>query len=132
MRIEKYLGEVMQKRQFKRDKELADWLGVSAAAVSQYRAGVRSMDNEKCVKVALELDIDPLKVIMATDMDKAERAGQQSLWTVFSQRMATAAASVVIAAGVNFILTPQNAEARTYNPASSQPSEQFILCKIEY
>lgn len=122
MRIEKYLEDVMQKRQFRRDKELADWLGVSAAAISQYRAGVRSMDNEKCVKMALELDVDPLSVIMATDMDKAERAGQQSLWTVFSQRMATTAASAFIVAGVSLFLTPQSAEAHTYAPTSANNS----------
>jgi transcriptional regulator with XRE-family HTH domain len=128
MRIEKYLGEVMQKRQLKRDKELADWLGVSAAAISQYRSGARSMDNEKCVKVALELELDPLKVIMATDMDKAERSGQQSLWSVFSERMAATAATAIFAAGVTLFLTPQNAEARTYSLPSAQQSEQFILC----
>lgn len=113
MRIESYLDQVMQKHGFKRDKQLAEWLGVTPTAVCNYRSGDRSMDNEKCIKVALELEIDPLKVIMATDMDKADRSGQQSLWTVFSQRMAATAASVVVAAGVNFILTPQNAEAST-------------------
>jgi len=130
MRIEKYLTDVMQKRQFKRDKELADWLNVSQAAVSQYRAGVRSMDNEKCIKIALELDIDPLKVIMATDMDKAERSGQQSLWTVFSQRMAATAASAVIAF-VTLFVTPEKANASTYTALFNvAQSEVFILCKI--
>lgn len=111
MRIEKYLDQVMQKNGYKRDKQLAEWLGVTATAVCNYRSGDRSMDNEKCIKVALELDIDPMKVIMATDMDKADRSGQESLWKVFSQRMAATAASAVLAAGVTLFLTPQNAEA---------------------
>ena len=129
MRIDKFLSEVMNKHHFRKDKDLAEWLGVSPAAVSQYRAGTRSMDNEKCVKVALDLDIDPMKVIMATDMDRAERAGQKSLWEVFSQRMATAAASALLVVGVTGFLTPQNAEARTYKPYSDshQPTNLYYV-----
>lgn len=120
MRIEKYLDDVMRVHGFKRDKQLADWLGVTPVSISNYRHGERFMDNEKCVKLALELDIDPLKIIMATDMDKADRTGQQSLWTVFSQRMAATAASALLVAGVTLFLTPQNAEAHTYNPSVAQ------------
>jgi DNA-binding transcriptional regulator YdaS (Cro superfamily) len=90
MRITKYLDDLIQIKHFKRDKQLAEWLTVSPAAVAQYRSGARSMSNEQCVAMALELGVDPLKVIMASDMDRAERAGQKSLWEVFSRRMATA------------------------------------------
>lgn len=127
MRIEKYLGEVMAKRAIAKDKDLADWLGVSAAAISQYRSGARSMDNEKCVKVALELDIDPMKVIMATDMDKAERSGQRSLWETIMARGAAVAASTVLATGVTLLLTPQNAEARTYSTVASENSSCIYI-----
>lgn len=113
MRIDKYLTDVMRKHHFGKDKELADWLGVSPAAISQYRAGTRSMDNEKCVKLALELNIDPMKVIMATDMDKADRSGQKSLWEVFMSRTAMTAGAVLLASGVNLFLTPTPADAAT-------------------
>lgn len=132
MRIDKFLNDVMDKHHFKKDKELAEWLGVSPAAVSQYRAGTRSMDNEKSVKVALELNIDPMKVIMATDMDRAERAGQKSLWEVFSQRMAAVAASALLVVGVTGILTPQNAQASIYMPSSHTEAQgQSILCQMQ-
>lgn len=127
MRIEKYFTDVMAQKGFKRDKELADWLEVSAAAISQYRAGTRSMDNEKCVKVALELRIDPLQVIMATDLDKAARTGQQSLWEVFSQRMAATAATLLLASSVNLILTPGSAEASTYKPSSKAETRSLYI-----
>jgi hypothetical protein len=110
MRIEKYLDELMRLKGFRRDKELANWLEVTPTAVCNYRNGERSMDNEKCVKIALELGIDPLKVIMATDMDKADRAGQHSLWEVFSRRTSIAA-SVLALVGVNLFLTPTPSEA---------------------
>lgn len=110
MRIAKFLDAVMSSKQMKHDKELAAWLDVTPAAISQYRSGARTMDNEKCIKVALELGIDPTKVIMATDLDKAERSGQRSLWEVFMSRTATAA-SVLAAIAVTNFLTPTSAEA---------------------
>ena len=95
MRIGKFLDAAIDLKRFKTDKELAAWLEVTPAAISQYRSGARTMDNEKCVKLALELGIDPVKIIMATDMDRAERSGQHSLWEVFMTRMAATAASAI-------------------------------------
>jgi predicted transcriptional regulator len=99
MRTSKFLDEVMSKKGFKRDKQLAEWLDVTAAAVAQYRSGARTMDNEKCLKIALELEVEPMKVIMASDLDKAERAGQKSIWEVFMTRTQT-----VKSAGVSALL----------------------------
>lgn len=120
MRIDKYLTDVMRQNGFQKDKEVADWLGVSAAAISQYRAGARSMDNEKCIKVALELNIDPMRVIMATDMDRADRHGQKSLWEVFMTRTAITAGAVLLASGVNLFLTPSPANAATMRVPETQ------------
>ena len=86
------------------------------------------MDNEKCVKIALELDIDPLKIIMASDLDKAERAGQKSLWDVFMTRTQTAknagvTASLFLALVTNFV-TPTPAKAA---PALNVDSSQIYI-----
>jgi uncharacterized protein YaiE (UPF0345 family) len=127
MRIDKYLTDVMRQLGFDKDKDLAEWLGVSPAAVSQYRAGTRSMDNEKCVKVALELRIDPMKVIMATDLDKADRTGHKSIWEVFMARAAMTAGAVLMASGVNLFLTPGPA-----NAASMRVADPAIAVSIDY
>ena len=130
MRIEKYLDEVMKSKDFTQDKELAKWLRVTPPAISQYRKGVRTMDNEKCVLVALELGIDPLKVIMATDLDKAERAGQSSLWEVFSRRTATTVSALLFVL-VNLFLTPQNAEAaQTLALSSIEQAHSLYYVKL--
>jgi transcriptional regulator with XRE-family HTH domain len=131
MRIEKYLDEVMRKNDYKRDKQLAEWLGVTPVSISNYRHGERFMDNEKCIKLALELDMDPLKIIMATDMDKAEKTGQHSLWEIFSQRMAATAASAALAIGaVTLFLTPDNAQAaQTQAPQAGQQTETLYYVK---
>lgn len=118
----------MHANRFKTDKQLADWLEVSAVSISSYRSGARFMDNEKCVKLALELNIDPMLVIMATDMDKAARHGQKSLWEIFSQRTAATVASALIFGGVTLFLTPDNAQASTApTTASSHTADSVYI-----
>lgn len=111
MKSAQYLDQVKAKLGLHADKELAEHFNVTKAAISQYKSGARIMENEMCLAIALDLDIDPLKIIMAADMDRAERSGQRSLWAVFSQRMAATAASAVIATGVSLFLTPPPADA---------------------
>ena len=95
MKSTKFL-EDLSKLTGKSDRQLAAQLGMSSAAISHYRTGKRIMDNEACLAVALALGIDPGKVIMAADMDKAERLGQHSLWEVFIQRTAAPASAVLM------------------------------------
>ncbi|AQV97780.1 Cro/Cl family transcriptional regulator [Cupriavidus necator] len=115
MRIEKYLDALMEAQGLRTDKQLAEALGVRPNTVSQWRNGTRTVENEMCLRIAQALDLaDPLPVIMAADMDRAERAGQRSLWEVFSRRMAQAAApatlAVLVASVTNFV-TPSTAQA---------------------
>lgn len=113
MKSVKYLEQLRETLEKKSDAEVARHLNLSKASISHYLTGRRVMDEETCLAVAIALDINPMEVMMAAGIDRAEKAGQQSLWTVFSKRMAATAASVTLAASVNFILTPQNAEAST-------------------
>lgn len=131
MKSAQYLDQVKSKLGLHADKDLAEHFKVTKAAISQYKSGARIMENEMCLAVALTLEIDPLKVIMAADIDRAERSGQSSLWSVFSERMATVAASALLVVGVTGFLTPQNAEASNYKPYSvAEAPGQSILCQI--
>lgn len=87
MKSEKYLDAIMTKLGKKRDKDLAVWLEMSPQMMSMIRKGERFLDNNQCLKIALELDIEPWKVIMAADTDRAEKTGQRSLWENFLQKM---------------------------------------------
>lgn len=116
MRSEKYLDAVRERYGLKSDAALAEFLGVKTqGGISHYRSGRRTMDNELCLRIAQALEMpDPMPVIMSADMDRAERAGQHSLWEVFSKRIATpatpaslAALAVVIGDSVtNFVTSP--------------------------
>lgn len=109
---------------------LAKHMGWSSGRMSQYRTGKRIMDNELCVRLAMELDMEnPLPIIMAADMDRAERAGQRSLWEVFSPRMAHSATTILVlaTAGVTNFVTPTTLQAFNHAIAAGQ---RFALCKI--
>lgn len=127
MKSVKYLDQVRAKHGLKTDGEVAELLGISRGAVSHYSTGRRIMDEETCLAVALALEVNPMEVIMAAGIDRAEKAGQQSLWSVFSQRMAATAATVAIASAVTLFLTPQNAEARTYSPTSTAQADTVYI-----
>lgn len=129
MKSVKFLDEVMKKQGLRNDKALCEFMGWSHSVASHYRTGKRVMDNETCLKIAqvLEMD-DPLPIIMAADMDRAEKAGQHSLWEVFSARMAKAATPAtlaIVAAGVTNFVTPSTAHATAY---AVLRSARFILC----
>jgi transcriptional regulator with XRE-family HTH domain len=111
MKSVKFLEDVKKKFNLKNDAALARQLNVRPNTISQYMSGNRVMDEETCLAVALALDIDPLNVIMAAGIDRAERAGQHSLWEVFSMRTATQAASALLFAFVTLFLTPTPSEA---------------------
>lgn len=129
MRVEKFLDAVIERHSLKNDTALAELLGINKSAVSHYRTGRRTMDNEECLRLAQLLDMDnPMPIIMAADMDRAERQGQRSLWEVFSPRMAhsaTAAILVLVAAGVTNFVTPSSAQASSHAIAAGQ---RFALC----
>ncbi|QDQ84024.1 helix-turn-helix domain-containing protein [Paraburkholderia megapolitana] len=111
MRSSRYLDQLRQAKGFTNDTELADFLGVKQNTISQYRHAKGFMSNDVCLKVAAGLDMDnPLPVIMAADMDRAEKTGQKSLWEVFLPRMAGLSAALVLGVVTNFV-TPSPAQA---------------------
>jgi len=121
----KYLDALIDQEGLKNDRALAAFLEVGTNTISQWRSGARSMDHEMCLKVALALHMDnPMPIIMAADMDRAERAGQRSLWEVFSPRMASSAAAtllIALAAGVTNFVTPSPAEAAPLSHSEGRP-----------
>lgn len=95
MKSVKYLDQLKTAKHLKNDVALCELLAWGSGRMSQYRTGKNIMDNEACVQVAMELGINPLEVIMAADIDRAEKKGQHSIWEVFSQRMAATAGAIL-------------------------------------
>jgi hypothetical protein len=120
MKSVQYLDQLADHKGLKSDAEIARFLGCTKGAISNYRHGTRVMENELCLRIALELELDnPLPLIMAADADRAERTGQRSLWEVFSPKMAGISAALVFAVVTNFV-TPSPAQARQTETGSPQ------------
>lgn len=130
MRVEKFLNDAIARHNLKNDTALAQLLGVRQNAVSQYRSGARTMDNEMCLRLAQLLDMEnPMPIIMAADMDRAERAGQRSLWEVFSPRTAHSglvALLVSLGLGVTNFVTPSPAEAAPLSHSSAPNTSCYV------
>ena len=130
MRVEKFLDAVIERHGLKNDTALADLLGINKSAVSHYRTGRRTMDNEECLRLAQLLEMDnPMPIIMAADMDRAERQGQRSLWEVFSPRMAHSglmAILIALLASVTNFVTPSPAEAAPLSHSSAPNTLHYV------
>jgi hypothetical protein len=111
MKSVKYLDLAIAKLGLKNDFSLSKHMGWSSGAMSLYRSGKRVMDDEACLALAMILEIDPLQIVGAACIDRAEKSGQSSLWEVFMSRTAATAASVLLASTVTLFLTAQDADA---------------------
>lgn len=125
MQLAKYFDQLRAQRALTSDTQVGELLGVKGNAVTQYRNGDRKMENEACLRLAQLLGMnDPMPIIMAADMDRAEKHGQRSLWEVFSPRMAHSglvALLVAILAGVTNFVTPTPAEAAPLSHSEGRP-----------
>ena len=104
--------EQLQNEKNLNDSEVAQLLKKSKSSISQYKSGIRVMDEEMCLALAIELNIDPMKIIAAAGIDRAEKTGQKSLWEVFMLRTRTsieAGASVILCLVfvANFLTAPE-------------------------
>lgn len=130
MKSVKFLEQVKAQYGLKNDRQLATHLNMTSGTISQYMSGKRIMDDEACLAVALQLDINPLQVIGAACIDRAEKTGQKSLWEVFMSRTAATAAAVLVASGVNLFLTPESANAATMRVPATVDSSFYRLCAV--
>lgn len=106
----KYLDLLKERESLKNDLALGKYLGWASSTVSQYSTGKRIMDNEACIKLAMALNVEPVQIIMAADIDRANRAGQRSMWEVFMTKTATAGSLFALVSVTN-LLTPSPAKA---------------------
>ncbi|KVD19173.1 Cro/Cl family transcriptional regulator [Burkholderia ubonensis] len=128
MKSAKYLDAVMELHGLKNDRKLAEYLGIAQNTVSNYRTGKRIMDNETCLRVAEALNMDnPLPVIMAADMDRAEKAGEHSVWERFLPKLAGMTLTAALFTGVTNFVTPTPA-----NAAASIKTGPDILLSVNY
>lgn len=126
MKSLKYLDAVKKRYELKKDNELAAKIGCTPTSVSRYYSGKAIMDDEQCLRVAQVLGMEnPLPIIAAAGIDRAEKTGQRSLWEVFTKATSLSPLAVALLVGVTSIVTPSPAEAA---PDLIQQVNESVLC----
>ena len=89
------------------------------------------MENETALLIAKELNIDPIPLIIAADIERAEKGGQKSMWEYFLMKKAEqnwGIAALLAFVFVTNILTATPAEAApALNVASSKMQCLYIM-----
>jgi len=75
-----YLDEVANKFNLTSDNQIANKLGVTRSAVSQYRSGSRAMDDYCAMQIAAFLKINPMLVIAAANERREKSEPKKEYW----------------------------------------------------
>jgi len=118
----KYLEEIKAKYELKSDNALANMLGISRQAISNYRHEGNAFDDTTALRVAELLEKDPMEVIAAANYDRAKSEKEKQVWGDFYKRLGGIAASFTL---VTMIVTPTLYEASNQLGAIMG---QCILC----
>lgn len=70
------------------DYAIAKELDVTRSAVSRYRNGLSTFDDETAIRVARILDIDPAAVLLAAHAERTKNPEAKNLWTSLANRFA--------------------------------------------
>jgi hypothetical protein len=125
MKSLKYLDALIEKEGFKNDRQLALHMGWASGTMPRYRAGISVMSEEQCLQVARELGMEnPLPIIAAAGIDRAEKTGQRSLWEVFTKATSLSPLAVALLVGVTSIVTP--------SPANASQAQTKGICNVYY
>lgn len=113
----RYLDELKERLQLPSDYAVAQRLELTPNAVYAMRAG-GAMSDATAARLAELLELDPLKVIAATAVDRAHSESERDMWRRIARR---AAAALLAAVGVSTPPPPASASQAPSEPASGSP-----------
>ena len=90
-----YLDQIVGKRDFKSDSDLANFLNISRQHLSRIRIEGR-LSEEKCYQVARELDIDPIELFSYMRAKSAKNPEIRGIWMDLHRRTKRVKASILL------------------------------------
>lgn len=114
MRTVDYLEAAKRKAGLASDYALAKRLGVSRQAITWYRNKGGTFDPTTAARVAELLEVDPIVVIAAAELERATKPEQRKLW----ERIAAKVAAGVLVTVMGAAVAPSPAEASAGGGAS--------------
>lgn len=121
-----YLDALKAKTGAGSDYALAPKLGVTRAAISNYRNGRSFFDDEMCLKVASLLEIKPFIVMADIHAERAKTEPEKSAWRAASE----AFAKLVTITGIGIMLsapTPSHANTGAGAESAKQQPDLYII-----
>jgi predicted transcriptional regulator len=82
-----YLDAVKAKLELPSDYALAKYWGVSKQDISEYRAGKRTLGEDRAIAVAEILGIDPAEPLIASHAERAKSTQAKEVWTSLFERI---------------------------------------------
>ena len=76
-----FLDAVKEKLGITSDYALAKQLGFPLSTMSNYRTGRRIIDDDAALEVAMALEVNPLQVIAAANIERAKTPEQRARWS---------------------------------------------------
>lgn len=109
-----YLDAVKAKLDLPSDYAAAKHLRVTRAAVSRYRNGDGTFDDTTAVRAAEILEIDPMEVIAAMNVERARDDETRALWERLWGKVTGVTVATALVAGLS--VAPSVAESATIQP----------------
>lgn len=110
------------------DYKLAEHLGVTRAAVSNWRKGASQMDDTTALQIAEDLGLDPLEVMARLKLERHHTPRDERVWGKRLGRVLVAAASAAIVTGG--LGSPKIADAKGFDRSEITRSFQTTTIYI--
>lgn len=104
-----YLDAVKSALNLPSDYALAKYWGVSKQDVSEYRAGKRTLGEDRAIAVAAILGIDPAEPLIASHAERAKSDQAKEVWTALFNKI-----SEKISAPFNTLLLGRGPHAASF------------------
>jgi len=91
-----YLDQLIGKKEFRSDSELATFLEISRQHLSRIRSDGRVLSEELCYRIALELDINPLELFAYVRAQKSKRPEIKAVWMELHRQTKRVKASILL------------------------------------
>lgn len=117
-----FLDKAKERLNLPSDYALAKALGVSHSCLSNYRSGRSHLDDEKALKVAELLEVDPAIVVSAAHAERARKPEEKAVWASIYERLSKGLAVVLVGAGLAGAGVPGTSHA-----ASTEASKSLYI-----
>lgn len=128
MKSSDWIDRLKAERGWDSDYRVSKELGLSRSAVSGYRNGKYTLDEETALKVADALGEAPEIVLLDQTMERMKTPEAKSALSAALKRLGGVAAGLVVAVGV--VSGPSQAEARTASPSSADAGSSVYYVKL--